>query len=58
MNDKIMHFIEEKVLPIAGKVASNRYLNAIRDGFVFAVPFLIVGSFILLILMALMPIYQ
>ncbi|WP_157147954.1 PTS cellobiose transporter subunit IIC [Brachyspira pilosicoli] len=50
MNDKIMHFIEEKVLPIAGKVASNRYLNAIRDGFVFAVPFLIVGSFILLIL--------
>ena len=50
MNDKIMHFIEEKVLPIAAKIASNRYLNAIRDGFVFAVPFLIVGSFILLIL--------
>ena len=43
-------FIENKILPIAAKIASNRYLNAIRDGFVFAMPFLIVGSFILLIL--------
>ena len=50
MNDKLMTFIESKILPIAGKIASNRYLNAIRDGFVFAMPFLIVGSFILLIL--------
>ena len=50
MNDKLMTFIENKILPIAGKIASNRYLNAIRDGFVFAMPFLIVGSFILLIL--------
>lgn len=50
MNDKLMTFIENKILPIAAKIASNRYLNAIRDGFVFAVPFLIVGSFILLIL--------
>ena len=50
MNDKLMTFIENKILPIAAKIASNRYLNAIRDGFVFAMPFLIVGSFILLIL--------
>ena len=50
MSDKLMTFIESKILPIAGKIASNRYLNAIRDGFVFAMPFLIVGSFILLIL--------
>ena len=50
MNDKLMAFIESKILPIAAKIASNRYLNAIRDGFVFAMPFLIVGSFILLIL--------
>ncbi|WP_295297060.1 PTS cellobiose transporter subunit IIC [uncultured Brachyspira sp.] len=50
MNDKLMTFIESKILPIAGKIASNRYLNAIRDGFVFAMPFLIIGSFILLIL--------
>lgn len=50
MNDKLMTFIENKILPIAAKIASNRYLNAIRDGFVFTMPFLIVGSFILLIL--------
>ena len=50
MNNKLMTFIENKILPIAGKIASNRYLNAIRDGFVFAMPFLIIGSFILLIL--------
>lgn len=50
MNDKLMAFIESKLLPIASKIAGNRYLNAIRDGFVFAMPFLIVGSFILLIL--------
>ena len=49
MNDKLMSIIENKVLPIASIVASNRYLNAIRDGFVFAMPFAIVGSFILLI---------
>lgn len=49
MNDKLMTFIENKILPIASIVASNRYLNAIRDGFVFAMPFAIVGSFILLI---------
>lgn len=47
MNDKLMAFIESKLLPIASKIAGNRYLNAIRDGFVFAMPFLIVGSFIL-----------
>ena len=50
MNTKLMNFIENKVLPIAMKVASNRYLNAIRDGFVFAMPFAIIGSFILLVL--------
>lgn len=50
MNDKLMTFIENKILPIAAKIASNRYLNAIRDGFVFAMPFAIAGSFILLVL--------
>ena len=50
MNNKVMQFIENKILPIASKIAQNRYLNAVKDGFVFAMPFLIVGSFILLIL--------
>lgn len=49
MNSKLASFIESKVIPIALKIGENRYLNAIKDGFVFAMPFLIVGSFILLI---------
>ncbi|MGL4253761.1 MAG: PTS cellobiose transporter subunit IIC [Fusobacteriaceae bacterium] len=43
-----MNVIEEKLMPIAGKVGQNRYLNAIKDGFVYTMPFLIIGSFILL----------
>ena len=43
-----MKFMEEKLMPIAAKVGQNRYLNAIKDGFVYAMPFLIIGSFILL----------
>ncbi|MGL6132046.1 MAG: PTS transporter subunit EIIC, partial [Fusobacteriaceae bacterium] len=45
---KFMNIIEEKLMPIAGKVGQNRYLNAIKDGFVYTMPFLIIGSFILL----------
>lgn len=43
-----MNVVEEKLMPIAGKVGQNRYLNAIKDGFVYTMPFLIIGSFILL----------
>ncbi len=43
-----MNIIEEKLMPIAAKVGQNRYLNAIKDGFVYVMPFLIIGSFILL----------
>ncbi|MGL6167393.1 MAG: PTS chitobiose transporter subunit IIC, partial [Fusobacteriaceae bacterium] len=46
---KFMNMVEEKLMPIAGKVGQNRYLNAIKDGFVYTMPFLIIGSFILLV---------
>ncbi|WP_297244974.1 PTS cellobiose transporter subunit IIC [uncultured Brachyspira sp.] len=49
MNDKIINFIENKITPVAAKLASNRYLNAIKDAFIYTMPFLIVGSFVLLI---------
>ncbi len=49
MKEKFNNFMETKFLPIMSKVSSNIYLNAIKDGFVFATPFIIVGSFILLI---------
>ncbi|MDX8336118.1 PTS cellobiose transporter subunit IIC [Candidatus Cetobacterium colombiensis] len=46
--NNFMNFMEEKLMPIAAKVGQNRYLNAIKDGFVYTMPFLIIGSFILL----------
>ncbi|WKC58381.1 PTS transporter subunit EIIC [Borrelia sp. P9F1] len=46
---KLQEIIESSLLPIAGKIASNKYLIAIRDGFVFSMPFLIVESFVLLL---------
>ncbi|WP_025409044.1 PTS cellobiose transporter subunit IIC [Borrelia coriaceae] len=41
--------IGNKLIFIASKIAANKYLMAIRDGFVVSMPFLIVGSFVLLL---------
>ena len=49
MKEKFNAFMESKFLPIMAKVAGNRYLNCIKDGFVFATPFIIIGSFVLLL---------
>ena len=43
MKEKFNAFMESKFLPIMAKVAGNRYLNCIKDGFVFATPFIIIG---------------
>jgi len=45
---KMMDSIEEKLMPIAEKLATNRYLLAIRDGFMLAMPLLIIGAMSLL----------
>ncbi|KLE14746.1 PTS transporter subunit EIIC [Clostridium sp. C8] len=47
--NKFMNKIEEIFLPIANKLASNKYLSAIRDGFVAILPIMIAGSFFILI---------
>ncbi|WP_413723051.1 PTS sugar transporter subunit IIC [Sodalis sp. RH24] len=39
--------IENTISPIAGRLSSQRHVMAIRDGFISAMPFLIVGSFML-----------
>lgn len=49
MNEKFMAFMENKMMPIMAKVSANRYLNAIKDAFVLATPFIIIGSFALLL---------
>jgi len=47
MFNKFFNFLENTLTPVAGKVASQRHISAIRDGFIGAMPFMIVGSFLL-----------
>jgi cellobiose PTS system EIIC component len=47
MFNVIFDFIEQKIAPIAGVVSSQRHVAAVRDGFIGAMPFMIVGSFLL-----------
>ena len=46
---KFMGLMEKYLMPLAMKMASNRHLNALKDGFVYTMPFLIIGSFVLLL---------
>ncbi|OTN76404.1 hypothetical protein A5886_001481 [Enterococcus sp. 8G7_MSG3316] len=43
--DKFIGIFEEKLTPIAMKLDSNRYLSAIKNSFMAAMPLLIIGSF-------------
>lgn len=44
---KLISVIEEKITPMAGVVGQQKYVTSIRDGFITALPFMIVGSFML-----------
>lgn len=46
--DQLIQFVEQKLGPIAGKLGAQRHITALRDGFLVAMPFIIVGSFILI----------
>ena len=37
--------LERIMMPVAGKISSNKYLLAMRDAFSMLLPFIIVGSF-------------
>ena len=41
--------LESFFMPLAEKIGKNKYLIAVRDGFLLSMPLLIVGSFFLLI---------
>lgn len=41
--------MDEKLMPLASKITSNRYLQALRDGMVLSMPLLIVGSMLLVV---------
>ncbi len=39
--------IEQYITPLAGRLGQQKYVIAIRDGFTAALPFMIIGSFML-----------
>ncbi|MCG7586864.1 PTS sugar transporter subunit IIC [Photobacterium alginatilyticum] len=45
--NSVMGFVENVVAPFAAKVSGQRHINAVKDGFVATMPFLIVGSLLL-----------
>ncbi|MDN3613319.1 PTS sugar transporter subunit IIC [Vibrio gallaecicus] len=47
--DKVLSFVENVVAPVAGKISAQKHVNAIKDGFVSTMPFLIVGSMLLVL---------
>ncbi|MBX7312079.1 PTS sugar transporter subunit IIC, partial [Clostridium chauvoei] len=46
---KLNVFLEEKMLPIAAKLGSNKILISIRDGITLSMPLIIIGSLFLVI---------
>ena len=46
---KMTLFLEKYLMPIAGKVAEQKHLGAMRDGMLMAMPLLIVGSAFLIL---------
>ncbi|MDX8000514.1 PTS sugar transporter subunit IIC [Xenorhabdus sp. Reich] len=45
----LTRIVESHIAPIAGKIGSQRHIIAIRDGFISAMPFLIIGSIMLIV---------
>ena len=47
--DKFTALLEEKLMPVAAKVANQRHLAAIKDGIIVTLPFIIAGSAFLIL---------
>ena len=46
----LSNYMENTVAPFARKMENQPHISAIRDGFIVVLPFLIVGSFIMILL--------
>ncbi|RQD78935.1 MAG: PTS sugar transporter subunit IIC, partial [Halanaerobium sp. MSAO_Bac5] len=58
MSNKLFNFLEEKFLPVAGKVGEQRHLQAVRDGLIAILPMLIIGSVALIVAFPPIPALQ
>lgn len=47
--DKFNKFMDDKFVPFGYKIAQNPYLHALKNSFINLMPFLIIGSFFLLV---------
>ncbi|MCG8708473.1 PTS sugar transporter subunit IIC [Brenneria sp. 4F2] len=47
-SESLFSLIENRISPVAAKLSNQRHVVAIKDGFIASMPFLIVGSFMLL----------
>ncbi|WP_234418396.1 hypothetical protein [Dongshaea marina] len=45
----MMNMVENYLAPVAARIGGQRHIIAIRDGFISAMPFLIVGSMMLIV---------
>lgn len=45
--DSIINTVERHIAPLAVKVGNQKHVRAMRDGFIVAMPFIIIGSFAL-----------
>ena len=50
-------FLEKYLQPLGAKVAANKFMSAIRDGFVYTLPFTLTGSIFLLLAAFPIPAY-
>lgn len=49
MGSTVMNFMEEKLLPVAAKIAAQRHVRALRDGLSVTMPIIIAGSIFMII---------
>lgn len=49
MSEKKPSFVQDRLIPLTGKIASSRHLVALRDGFALVMPLIIIGSVFMII---------
>ncbi|MEY8353363.1 PTS cellobiose transporter subunit IIC [Lachnospiraceae bacterium 54-53] len=47
--NRLMSFLENRVMPVASRIAAMRYIRALRDGLAVTMPLVIVGSVFMLL---------
>ena len=47
--DKFQSIMEEKIVPVASRISSQRHLAALRDGLTILIPFTVIGGIVLMI---------